>query len=99
MNEAVLVIDVQNEYFTGKLPIMYPPGSFENILAVMDHAHAAHIPVAAIQHTNPAPAAATFRKGTNIWELHDDIKRRPADIILEKNMPVSFTGTILDEWL
>ena len=99
MNEAVLVIDVQNEYFTGKLPVTYPPGSFEKILAVMDHAHAVHIPVAVIRHTNPAPAAATFQKGTIGWELHDEIKRRPADIILEKNLPGSFTGTILGDWL
>ena len=30
MNEAVLVIDVQNEYFTGKLPVTYPPGSLDS---------------------------------------------------------------------
>lgn len=32
MPRALLVIDVQNEYFTGKLPVSYPPGSLENIL-------------------------------------------------------------------
>lgn len=32
MKRALLVIDVQNEYFTGRLPVTYPPDSFENIL-------------------------------------------------------------------
>ena len=30
---ALLVIDVQNEYFTGKLPITYPAGSLANVLS------------------------------------------------------------------
>jgi len=99
MKEALLVIDVQNEYFTGKLPVTYPDGSFEKILQAMDHASAVHMPVIVIQHTNPAPESPTFRKGTTGWELHDEIKRRHADVIIEKNLPGSFTGTNLGDWL
>ena len=99
MKEALLVIDVQNEYFTGQLPITYPPGSFEKILVAMDHAHATHMPVLVIQHSNPVPEATAFRKGTHGWELHDEIKQRHTDIIIEKNLPGSFTGTNLDGWL
>ncbi len=87
MKQVLLVIDVQNEYFTGKFPVTFPPGSLENILAVMGHAHPANLPVAVIQHTNTALDAATFKKGTDGWELHDEIKRRHADIILEKASP------------
>jgi nicotinamidase-related amidase len=99
MNEVLLVIDVQNEYFTGKLPVTYPVKSFEKILMAMDHAHAARMPIVVIQHTNPAPEAATFKKGTGGWELHDEIKRRHANIVLEKTLPGSFTATMLDSWL
>ena len=49
---------------------------------VMDHALAAQIPVAVIQHTNPALEAATFKKGTSEWELHDAIKERQGAVIL-----------------
>ena len=99
MKEALLVIDVQNEYFTGKLPITWPPKSLENILTAMDYAHASHVPVVVIQHTNLAPEAMTLRKGTTGWELHDEVKRRHADVLIEKNLPGSFTGTNLEEWL
>ncbi|MBV8318891.1 MAG: cysteine hydrolase, partial [Planctomycetaceae bacterium] len=36
MKRALLVIDVQNEYFTGALPITHPAGHLGNILRVMD---------------------------------------------------------------
>ena len=99
MKQALLVIDVQNEYFTGVLPVTYPAGSLANITKAMDHAHAAGIPVAVIQHTSPAPDAPAFRKGSHGWELHDEIKKRHVDVVIEKALPGSFTGTNLGAWL
>jgi nicotinamidase-related amidase len=99
MKEALLVIDVQNEYFTGRLPVTYPHGSFRNILLAMDAAHAAHMPVIMIQHANRAAGAATFVPGTPGWELHPDVNARPHDLLMEKTLPGSFTGTHLDAWL
>jgi nicotinamidase-related amidase len=99
MNDALLVIDVQNEYFTGSMPVTYPQGSLENILKAMDQAHAESVPVVVIQHTNQALGAVTFRKGTDNWELHNEIKQRHSDILIGKNLPGSFTGTSLGSWL
>ena len=99
MKEALLVIDVQNEYFTGVLPVTFPPGSLANILRAMDAAHAAHIPVVVIQHANHALDAPAFRYGSPGWELHPEIARRPRDVLIEKTLPGSFTGTNLDRWL
>jgi nicotinamidase-related amidase len=99
MNTALLVIDVQNEYFTGSMPVTYPMESLKNILRAMDHAHTKGIPVAVIRHTNLAGNAGTFKKGTVNWELHDEINRRPADILVEKNLPGRFTRTNLENWL
>ena len=96
--QALLVIDVQNEYFTGKLPVTFPPGTLENIIKAMDWAHESHVPIAVIQHTSP-PGSVTFRKGTHEWELHDEIKHRHYDILVEKTLPGSFTGTGLEQWL
>jgi len=99
MKEALLAIDVQNEYFTGRLPVTHPDGSLDNILKAMDWAHDGRVPVIVIRHTSPAPEAVTFRKGTPGWELHDEIKRRHADLIIDKTLPGSFTGTALEDWL
>ncbi len=99
VREAVLVIDVQNEYFTGNLPVTYPEGSLENIFSIMDAARDHHIPIVVIRHSNAAPEAKTFRIGTHGCELLDEIKNRPFDVLIEKTLPCSFTGTGLDPWL
>ena len=56
---ALVVIDVQNEYFEGGgLPIEYPPISdtLSNITRAMDAARAAGVPVVVVQHHAPAGA-------------------------------------------
>lgn len=98
MKRALLVIDVQNEYFTGALPITHPVGHLEQILRVMDAA-AGKLPTVVVQHhfaTNDKPF---FIRGTQGWELHDEVKARPHDALVEKTMPGSFTGTNLEAWL
>lgn len=99
MKRALLVIDVQNEYFTGALPITYPENSFDNIIKAMDFAGENNIPIVLIQHTSPQTGAKSFAQGNPGWEIHEEIRNRKHDCILEKNFPGSFTGTKLDEWL
>ncbi len=96
---ALLVIDVQNEYFTGKLPVSYPAGSLVNVLSAIDAARAHGVPVVAIQHAAPQPDSAVFRKGSEEWELHPEIAARPHDVLIQKSLPGSFTGTTLEAWL
>jgi nicotinamidase-related amidase len=97
--EALLVIDVQNDFFSGAMTITYPSGSFVNILQAMDAAHAAQIPVVIIQHSNHAPDAKVFKPGSTGWEIHPEVKKRPHEVLIEKTLPGSFTNTILDAWL
>jgi nicotinamidase-related amidase len=49
---ALIVIDVQNEYFDGALPITDPPReqSLENIGRARDAATAAGVPVIVVRH-------------------------------------------------
>jgi nicotinamidase-related amidase len=96
---ALLVIDVQNEYFTGKLPVTHPVGSLANILQAMDAAMARRLPVVMIQHAAPQPNATVFRAGSPGWELHPEIAARPHDVLFHKSLPGSFTGTALEGWL
>jgi nicotinamidase-related amidase len=101
--QALLVIDVQNEYFTGRLPVTFPEGSpegsLDNILKAMDHAARVRMPVAVIQYTSPSKDSPTFRKGSDEWKLHPEVEKRKRDILIEKNLPDSFTGTELEKWL
>lgn len=99
MPRALLVIDVQNEYFTGALPISHPVGHLDTILAVMDTAAAAKVPTVVVRHAQADPNSPVFRKGSKEWDLHPAVADRPRDHLLDKHLPGSFTGTDLDEWL
>lgn len=96
MSRALLVIDVQNEYFTGALPITHPVGHLEQILRVMDAAQG-RIPTIVVQHHSTD--MPIFRKGSKEWELHAEVAGRPRDLLIEKTLPGSFTNTPLEAWL
>lgn len=99
MNRVLLVIDVQNEYFTGKLPVSYPPGTLNNIIQIMDAAQKNKIPVIVIQHTASQQEAPTFIRGSESWKLHPLIESKPRDYLMEKTLPGSFSNTDLEQWL
>lgn len=99
MKRALLVIDVQREYFEGALPITHPAGHLENILAVMDEANQANVPTAVIRHHQPDPESPLFRKDSDMWQLHSEVEMRPRDVLIDKQLPGSFTNTNLDDWL
>jgi nicotinamidase-related amidase len=97
---ALLVIDVQNEYFSGQLPIEYPPvtTSLPNIVLAMDTAAAHGVPVIVVQHEAPA-AAPVFAAGSHGWQLHADVAARTAAHHIVKHAASAFVGTDLADWL
>jgi nicotinamidase-related amidase len=99
MKRALLVIDVQNEYFSGLLPVTYPDNSFENLLVAMDEATRKDIPVIAVRHSESKPDSPIFRPGSPEWELHPEIAQRQYELLIDKTLPGSFTGTDLESWL
>lgn len=99
MKRALIVIDVQNEYFDGALPITHPVGHLEKILQVMDTAKDAGMATAVVRHHQADPESPIFRLDSHGWQLHPEIERRNRDVLIDKQLPGSFTGTDLDKWL
>ncbi len=99
MKRALLVIDVQREYFDGALPISYPHGHLETITKVMDAAAATQMPTAVIRHHQTDPESPIFRLHSEMWQLHTEVEQRPRDTLIDKTLPGSFTQTPLDDWL
>ncbi|WP_238916247.1 cysteine hydrolase family protein [Clostridium sp. YIM B02555] len=97
MKKALLVIDVQNEYFTGKLKVTYPSNSLDNILKVMDYAKENNMITIIVQHTGSD--GNTFIRNSNEWEIHPKILEKSCDYIIEKTKPSSFYKTNLEEIL
>ena len=97
MKKALLVIDVQNEYFIGKLKVTYPRNSLDNILKVMDYAKDNNMIIILVQHT--AISGDTFIKNSMEWEIHPKILNKTYDYHIEKTKPSSFYNTNLEEIL
>lgn len=94
---ALLVIDVQEEYFSGKLPIVSSDRleSLARVGAAMDAATAADVPVVVIRHTS-TPGGGAFEEGSATWALRPEVADRPRDLLVDKRLPGSFTGTDLE---
>ena len=99
LKRALIVIDVQNEYFPGgALPVTHPAGTLPRITAVMDAARRAGVPVITVQHSS-APDARVFARGSEGWQLHPEVAGFEADLHFEKRLPGAFTDTPLAGWL
>src|SRR5215218_5417632 len=98
---ALVVIDVQNEYFEGGgLPIEYPPitDTLPNVTRAMDAARAAGVPVVVVQHHAP-PGAPVFQADKHGGQLHPEVAERHRDHLVTKALPSVFTGTDFGAWL
>lgn len=99
MSRVLLVIDVQREYFEGAFPIRHPVGHLETILDMMDVAKKANLPTVVVRHHQPDPQSSVFRKGSEMWQLHKEGESRPREVLIDKQLPGSFTNTPLDHFL
>lgn len=98
---ALVVIDVQNEYFEGGgLPIEYPPveQSLPKITQAMDAARAAGTPVVVVRHHAPK-GAPVFQADAHNGQLHPEVAKRPHDHLVTKALPSVFAGTDFAEWI
>lgn len=95
---ALLVIDFQNEYFNGKLPIPDGKAALDNAQRLIAHADEAQIPVFHIQHVTPA-GSPVFADQSPTGEFHADVKPAPNHKIVRKSTVSAFPSTDLDKQL
>lgn len=99
---ALILVDVQQEYFNGPLEIQYPAhkDSLPKITAAIDAATTAKIPIAAIQH-NAGEDAPVFNPTMDGFALHPEIAKRlsPEWKSVTKTFSTVFAGTDVLGWL
>lgn len=99
---ALILVDVQQQYFDGILEIQYPPHqeSLPRIAAAIDAATAAGIPIAVIQHT-AGEGAPVFAPGTTEFDPHPEVESRRTDAwkSVVKQFGSVYAGTDVAEWL
>lgn len=100
MKQALIIVDVQREYFPGgKLALYEPEKTLVRIQKVLQFFQAQEWPVYFIRHVSTKENAAIFLPGTAGVELHPALMPRAGETILDKHFPNSFFGTGLRERL
>jgi nicotinamidase-related amidase len=103
MKTALLVIDIQNDYFPGgKYPLVNPleaaKKAYELLQCFREHG-GNHIH---IQHISLKPDAAFFIKGDSGSDIHDSVAHFEGEPIVYKHYPNAFRETklleLLTEW-
>lgn len=99
---ALIVIDVQQEYFEGLLQIQHPPRdeSLARVTEAMETAAQSDIPAVVVQHKAPA-GFPVFAPESSTFELHPEVAERADNAAHRMTKPFAsiFAGTGLEEWL
>ena len=99
---ALIVVDVQQEYFSGILQIQAPSRdeSLARVVAALDVAAEHDLPVVVVQHELPV-GAPVFAQGSESWSLHPEVERRlqPTWKRATKDKGSVFAGTDVAAWL
>ena len=99
MSEALLIIDVQNDYFPGGAnELSHPIEAEKRIQQLIAESRSCGRPVIYIQHFNP-PDDTFFLEGTFGAEISGRIRPQPEDNVIIKRYPNSFLETELDAYL
>lgn len=101
---ALIIVDVQNDYFDaeGPLAIQYPPreDSLARIVGTITTAQQAGMPVAVVQHEYPE-GAPVFAAGSQGWKVHPDVEAAVHSSAkrVTKSYASVFAGTGLIDWV
>ncbi|XPV69107.1 MAG: cysteine hydrolase family protein [Halarcobacter sp.] len=100
MSKALILIDIQNDYFEG--------GAFELVNSqeaslkakkLLEYFRKEKMPIFHIQHINIREGSTFFLPDTKGIQIHENVKPLENEIIIEKNFPNSFLQTSLEEQL
>ena len=99
MNKALLLIDIQKEYFeNGALELVNPIAASENAKKLLEHFRKENGTIVHVQHIS-VEGVPFFVPGTKGVEIHENVKPLAREKVIIKQFPNSFRGTDLLEYL
>ena len=96
MKEALLLIDIQNDYFPGgKMELVSMEEAAKKAGELLKAFRTAGKPVFFIKHVSTRSDATFFVPGTQGTDIHSSVSPLPDETIIEKHFPNSFLQTDL----
>jgi nicotinamidase-related amidase len=97
MTAALLLVDIQNDYFAGgKMALENMDAAAANAARLLAAFRARQAPVFHVRHLSVRPGATFFVPGTPGAELHPAVAPRAGEAVVEKSFPNGFRGTDLE---
>jgi nicotinamidase-related amidase len=94
MNTALLLIDIQNDYFpNGRMPLEKSTEAGIKAQEVLQAFRSKHIPIIHVQQISTRPDATYFLPCTKGIEFHQTVQPVKNETIIKKHYPNSFKDT------
>jgi nicotinamidase-related amidase len=100
MKTALLLIDIQNDYFPGgKMELVEPLAAAKNAYELLQCFREHDLYHVHVQHVATKPGATFFLPGDQGADIHDSVAHFEGEPLVIKHHPNSFRETRLDEML
>ena len=100
MSKALLIIDIQMDYFPGgRMELVDSEAAVERLLPLLGAFRARGLPVIHIQHIATKAGASFFLPASPGAQIHPKLAPLPGEDVLVKHFPSSFRDTGLDALL
>jgi nicotinamidase-related amidase len=97
MTRALVIVDIQNDYFPGgRNPLAGPEQAAGHARELLDAFRASGEHIVHIQHVWDAPDAAYLAPGTPGFEIHESVRPAAGETVFQKANPNSFLETPLE---
>jgi nicotinamidase-related amidase len=100
MKKALLIIDIQNDYFEhGTMTLSGSAAASDNAKILLEKFRNDKLPVIHVQHLATRATATFFLPGTKGAQIHDSVKPLDTEPTIVKHYPNSFRDTDLLDYL
>jgi nicotinamidase-related amidase len=100
MTTALLLIDIQNDYFPGgKMALERMDEAGASARSLLEAFRARGLPVIHVRHLSARPGATFFVPGTPGADINPLVSPQAGERVIDKNFPNSFRGTPLADEL
>lgn len=100
MKTALLIIDIQNDYFEGgTMTLVGSEKASINARRILDKFRLENLPIVHIQHVALSPTATFFLPRTHGAEIHNNVNPIETEKVVIKHYPNSFRETGLLDYL
>ena len=98
MSRALVIVDIQNDYFPGGAhPLVGPVNAASAARKVLDASRARGEAVVHVQHVAGEPDASFLRPGTAGVEIHESVAPHDGEPVVQKAHPNAFLDTTLED--